>query len=80
MALEAFGVKAKIEYRSLRTAEDWGAARDAVRNAADELLLNLPEYKKKYPNGNFVLLIPLWEAGLYPVGVVDGKFIIYVPE
>lgn len=80
IALEAFGVKASIEYRSLKTPQDWDAARDAARGAADVLALNLPEYKKKFPNGNFVLLIPLWEAGLYPVGVVEGKFIIYVPE
>lgn len=37
------------------------------------------EYKKKYPSGNFINLIPLWEAGLYPVGVIDGKFVVYVP-
>ena len=146
-ALSAFGIKASIEYRPLKTPEDydaardaardaawdaaWGAARDAARGAAwgaawdaawgaawgaawdaardaawdaardaaryaaldaawdaswdaawgaaDILALNLDEYKKKYPNGNFINLIPLYEAGLYPVGVVNGKFIIYVP-
>jgi len=104
IALEAFGVKASIEYRSLKTTNDWGAARvaawdaawdaargaawdaawdaarDAARGAADILALNLKDYKKKYPNGNFINLIPLWEAGLYPIGVVNGKFIIYIPE
>ncbi len=55
------------------------AAQDAACGAADLLALNLPEYKEKYPNGNFINLIELWEAGLYPVGVVKGKFIIYVP-
>ena len=69
----------------------WGAARDAARGAAwdaawdaawgafDILVQELPEYKAKYPNGNFINLIPLWEAGLYPTGVIDGKFVIYVP-
>ena len=84
VALEAFGVKASIEYRSLKTVEDWDAARDAARDAAwgaaDVLALNIEEYSKKYPNGNFVLLIPLWEAGLYPCGVINGKFVIYIPE
>ena len=119
VALEAFGVKASIEYRQLKTEKDWDAAwgaawdaardaawgaawgaargaargaawdaaRDAARDAAwdaawgatDVLALNLDEYKKKYPNGNFINLIPLYEAGLYPIGVVDGKFIVYIP-
>lgn len=38
------------------------------------------EYKKKYPNGNFVNFIPLWKLGLIPAGVVENKFIIYVPS
>lgn len=140
VALKAFGVEASIEYRSLKTVEDWDAARDAawgaVRDAAwgaardtawdtawdvardaawdtardaacdaardvardaawgaawdaawgaawgasDVLALNLDDYKAKYPNGNFINLIPLWEAGLYPCGVIDGKFVVYVPE
>ena len=53
----------------------WGAA----WGAADILALNLDGYKAKYPQGNFINLIPLYEAGLYPVGVVGGKFIVYVP-
>ena len=57
----------------------WGAAWDAARGAADVLALNLEEYKKKYPQGNFINLIPLWEMGLYPFGVVNGKFIVYIP-
>ena len=123
-SLEAFGVEANIEYRTLKTVEDWdaawgaawdaardaawGAARDAARDAAwdaawgaawgaardaawgaardaawgvcDVLALNLDEYKSKYPNGNFINLIPLWEAGLYPCGIIDGNFVVYVPE
>ena len=92
VALKAFGVEASIEYRSLKTEEDWGAAwgaaqdaaRDAAwyaaRGAADVLVINIDDYKAKYPNGNFINLIPLWESGLYPCGVIDGKFVVYVPE
>jgi len=61
----------------------WGAARDAARDAArgaqDLLALNLDSYKEKCPQGSFINLIPIWELGLYPIGVVDGKFIIYIP-
>ena len=61
----------------------WGevriAAWDAAWGAVDLLAMNLPEYKSKYPQGNFINLIPLYEAGLYPVGIVDGKFLVYVP-
>jgi len=56
----------------------WNAARDAVSGALDLLALNLEDYKKKYPKGNFINLIPFWEMGLYPVGIVNKKFIIYV--
>jgi hypothetical protein len=61
-----------------------GAAWDAARGATDLLAGLTPEpqrkaYKEKYPDGNFLELIPLWEAGLYPVGVVSGKFVVYVP-
>ncbi len=99
VVLEAFGVKASIEYRVLKTTKDWDAARgaawdavwdaacdaawdaawDAARGAADVLALETTKYHEKYPNGNFVNIVPLWEAGLYPIGVVDGKFIVYVP-
>ncbi len=58
----------------------WDAARDAAWGAAEIVASDLPEYRKKYPNGSFANLIPLWEAGLYPVGIVRGKFVIYVPE
>jgi hypothetical protein len=144
LLLKAFGIEAKIEYRDLKTPEDfnaaWDAARDAARDdawaaawaaawyaardaawaaawaaaraaardaawyaardaaraaawcaardaakaaacaAADLLALNLKDYKKKYPCGNFINLIPLWEMGLYPCGVVDGVFIVYIPR
>jgi hypothetical protein len=63
----------------------WGAARDAARDAAwgaaDLLASFTPDgkYAGKYPDGNFLRLIPLWEQGLYPCGVIDGKFVCYVP-
>ncbi len=61
----------------------WGAARDAAWGAAwganDLLVQDLEDYKKKYPKGSFINLIPLWEIGLYPIGIVDGKFVIYIP-
>ena len=57
----------------------WDAARDAAWGAQDLLVLNLDSYKEKYPQGNFINLIPIWELGLYPIGVIDGKFIIYIP-
>jgi len=34
VALEAFGVKASVEWRSLKTPQDWGAARGAAWGAA----------------------------------------------
>lgn len=62
---------------------DFGVTWDAVRGVAD-LLASMnpknPDYKEKYPNGNFLQLIKLWELGLYPIGVIGGKFICYVPE
>ena len=127
LALKCFGVEAKVEYRSLKTAKDWGAARganlgadwgeawDAAMNAAMDATFgasrgaamnaawdatlgaarsaakcaargaaeinasDLPKFNKKYPKGAFLQLIPLWEMGLYPCGVIDGKFICYVP-
>ena len=57
----------------------WGAARDAAWGAADILVENLADYQKKYPQGNFKNLIQLWEMGLYPIGVIDGKFVVYIP-
>jgi hypothetical protein len=41
---------------------------------------DLPAFTGKYPNSAFLLLIPLWELGLYPCGVINGKFVIYLPE
>ena len=127
LVLEAFGVKASIEYRELKTVQDWGAAWgtardaawdaawgtardaawdaargaawgtardaawdaawdaargaacDAAWGAAEVISSDLEAFTKKYPNAAFLNLIQLWESGLYPFGVVDGKFIVYVP-
>lgn len=84
--LKCFGVKAGIEYRQLKTGEDWDAARDAALNAARDAALDAEEIlvsekiKDKYPNGAFQQLFKLWEMGLYPVGVLKNKkFVIFVP-
>ena len=79
LVLETFGVKASVEYRKLKIASDWDAAWDAAWGANDLLVQDLEDYKKKYPKGSFINLIPLWEIGLYPIGIVDGKFVIYIP-
>jgi hypothetical protein len=54
----------------------WGAAWNAAWGAADVLATFTKTYKKETP---FVKLVDIWEMGLYPVGVVDGKFVVYVP-
>ena len=58
----------------------WDAARGAARGAAEIVAIDLEGFNKKYPDGAFLLLIPLWEMGLYPCGVIDGKFVVYKPE
>ena len=49
LACEGFGIKASLEFRHLRTPQDWDAARDAARgaawDAADVLALNIKGYK-----------------------------------
>ena len=55
------------------------AAGDAARGAENVLVEDLEDFKNKYPNGTFINLIPLWELGLYPIGVISEKFVIYVP-
>ena len=54
----------------------WGAAWDAAWGAADLLSQQTPTYKNK--SGTFLHLIPLYELGLWPLGVVDGKFVVAV--
>ena len=75
-ALKAFGVEASIEYRSLKTPADYDAAWDAAWGAADMLATFTDTYKKDTP---FVKLMDIWELGMYPVGVVGGKFVVYTP-
>ncbi|MDI6808431.1 MAG: hypothetical protein QME66_05550 [Candidatus Eisenbacteria bacterium] len=58
----------------------WGAARDAALGSQEIIVSDLTEFRSKYKNGAFLLLIPLWEMGLYPIGICDGKFVIYVPK
>jgi len=58
----------------------WGASWDAALGACDIVAFDLQTYKEKYPNGAFINLIPIWELGLYPIGVVNGKFVIYIPQ
>ena len=56
--LECFGVKAEIEYRSLKTKKDWASAWDSARDLAwdsawalqEVLLEDNEEFKKQYPN------------------------------
>ena len=100
VALKCFGVKATVEYKELKTKDDWDVARDASWDAArgtawdaarvaawdaawgatEIIAMDLEDFNKKYPQGAFLQLIPLWEMGLYPIGVVNGKFVIYLPE
>ena len=82
--LSDFGVEASIEYRSLKTEADFDAAWDAARDAAwgaawgaaDILATHTNTYKLKTP---FLRLVDLWEMGMYPCGVIDGKFVVYSP-
>jgi len=57
----------------------WDAAWDAAWGASEIVSEDLEAFTKKYPKGAFLQLIPLWEEGLYPIGIVDGKFLIYIP-
>lgn len=84
VALKAFGVEASIEYRALKTPKDWDAALEAAREAARDaawganevLVEDLKEYKGKKA---FLSLVDIYEMGVYPIGVVDGKFLVYIP-
>jgi hypothetical protein len=149
--LQAFGIKADVEYRRLYTQNEWSAAWQAyvlpvedtffeAIKAADKICRRAAswekaydnahnvawntsndvwdvtqqnqlafmvaaataaafgvadllagksgdkEYIQKYPHGNFLQFIPLWEMGLYPAGIgksLSGKknnvFVCYVP-
>jgi hypothetical protein len=66
--------------RSAARDAAWDAARSAVRDAvwgaADILASHTPTYKLDKP---FVKMFEIWELGMYPVGVVNGVFIVYSP-
>ncbi len=65
---------------SRRTRYATGQAKHDVSFAlADLLALSSKDYEEKYPNGNFINILSVWEAGLYPIGMINGKFIVYVP-
>ena len=76
VSLKAFGVKAGIEYRTLKTKDAWASARDSARAITEILVEDLDVYEG---NKAFLSLIDIWEKGLYPIGVIGGKFIVYVP-
>ena len=80
VSLKAFGVKAGIEYRTLKTKDDrdsaWASARASARAITEILVEDLDVYEG---NKAFLSLIDIWEKGLYPIGVIGGKFIVYVP-
>ena len=123
ITLECFWVKAWIEYRELKTQEDYRSARDvargatrsvawdaasraawdisrddaamsaaarsaaaisaawdAVRVAAELSIIDTKEFKSKYPNWAFTQYFKLWEMWLYPIGVIEWNFIIYIPK
>jgi hypothetical protein len=54
----------------------WDAARGIAWGAADVLVTHTSTYNKNAP---FVKMFELWELGVYPVGVVNGAFIVYSP-
>ena len=62
----------------------WDAARNVARNvvwgATEIVAMDLKSFKTKYPNGAFIHLIDLWEMGLYPIGIINKKFVIYLPK
>ena len=57
----------------------WGASWGAAWGAVDSLVEDLPIYKEKYPKDSFINFIPLYEMGLYPIGIVNGNFVVAVP-
>ncbi len=90
-SIEYRSLKTESDYDAARDAARdaawdaaWGAARDAARDAAwdaawgahDTLATFTGTYTKATP---FLRLVDLWELGMYPVGVVNGKFIVYSP-
>jgi len=56
------------------------SAWDSAWASAEILVKHNKDFKEKYPNWAFKQLFKLRKMGLYPVWVVDWKFIVYVPE
>ncbi len=54
----------------------WDAARGAARGAQDLLASHTKTYQLKT---TFVRIVDIWELGMYPCGVIDGKFVVYTP-
>ncbi len=61
----------------------WSAARSAAWSAAESaaglITKDIKSYKKLYKDVPFLKMVDLFEMGLYPIGVVDNTFLIYVP-
>lgn len=51
----------------------WSAKKDFIWGAAWEMAPTLLGYN----TNPFAKLIKLWKMGLHPIGIVDGKFLIY---
>ena len=64
---------------SARSAAAMSAAWDAVRVAAELSIIDTKEFKSKYPNWAFTQYFKLWKMWLYPIGVIEWNFIIYIP-
>lgn len=74
----ASALDSSLALASARTSA-WDSTRVAtwVSASASAEVLVLDKIKYKYPNGAFIQLFRLWEMGLCPCGVIDGKFVIY---
>ena len=68
-------------------ASAWDSARDSARDSAwdsarasaEILVKNNKDFKEKYPNWAFKQLFKLRKMWLYPVWVINWKFVVYVP-
>lgn len=57
----------------------WTINQIVKRSLLDLIAFSDDEYKRKYPSGNFLNIIDIFEMGLFPVGLINNKFTIYVP-
>ena len=94
--LKCFWIESSLEYKKLSTKEDWDSAMDSAMDSAwasardsawdsawasgEILVKNNKDFKEKYPKWAFKQLFKLRKMGLYPIWVIDWKFIVYVPE